>query len=165
MARPATIDDAIEATETVRQSILSLCAADHQNDQATVEHWLANKNPETFVAWIGDHENFCAVEEVNGRVRGVGLVRKSGQVLLFYMSPGFQRRGLGQQAPRPMPSQAGRLRYRRGVAHYRRQLFRFLIRPLPDPASRGSRTKLPTSELHAGVSNLVGASDVWVAGE
>lgn len=97
MARPATIDDAIEATETVRQSILSLCAADHHNDQATVEHWLANKNPETFVAWISDPENFCAVEEVNGRVRGVGLVRKSGEVLLFYMAPGFQRRGLGRR--------------------------------------------------------------------
>ena len=97
MARPATIDDAAEAIEAVRQSISRLCVADHQNDQATLDRWLANKTPEKFGVWIRDPENFCVVEEIDGRVQGVGLVRRNGEVLLFYVAPGCQRKGLGRR--------------------------------------------------------------------
>ena len=96
-ARPARIDDAIDAIEVVRQSILSLCVADHHNDRATVDRWLANKHPETFVTWINDPENFCVVDEITGKVRGVGLVRRNGTVLLFYVAPGYQRQGVGRR--------------------------------------------------------------------
>lgn len=97
MARPATIGDAAEAIEVVRQSISRLCVADHQNDQDTLDRRLANKTPEMFGAWIGDPENFCVVEEIDASVQGVGLVRRDGEVLLFYVAPGYQRKGLGRR--------------------------------------------------------------------
>lgn len=96
MVRPATVDDAIEAVSVVRDSIAS-CTDDHRNDPATLERWLANKQPESFVQWIGNPRNFCVVEEVRGKVRGVGVLRRDGELLLFYVAPDHQRLGLGRK--------------------------------------------------------------------
>ena len=96
MPRPSTAHDAIDAIEAIRQSITVLCVPDHQNDKATLDRWLANKKPEFFEAWIANPDNFCAVEEVDGKVHGVGLLHSSGEVRLFYVSPGHLRKGLGR---------------------------------------------------------------------
>lgn len=96
MPRPATIDDAIDAIAVVRDAIAS-CTADHRNDPATLERWLANKQPENFVQWIASPENFCVVEEVRGKVRGVGVLRRDGELLLFYVAPDHQRLGMGRR--------------------------------------------------------------------
>ncbi|MGH8125675.1 MAG: GNAT family N-acetyltransferase [Rhodanobacteraceae bacterium] len=96
MARPATLGDAVGAVEAVRRSIES-CTADHQNDPATLARWLANKQPDTFKRWLADPENFCVVEEVGGKVEGVGLLRRDGKLLLFYVAPEHQRSGLGRR--------------------------------------------------------------------
>ncbi|MCW6512435.1 hypothetical protein [Lichenifustis flavocetrariae] len=45
--RQARSDDAEAAWAVLRRSILDLCQADHGHDAATLEHWLANKTPET----------------------------------------------------------------------------------------------------------------------
>jgi len=96
MARPATAQDAIEAIEVVRQSIAVLCIPDHLNDKATLDRWLGNKKPDSFETWISNPENFCAVEEVSGRVKGVGLLHRSGELRLFYVAPGHERKGIGR---------------------------------------------------------------------
>ncbi|MFO1349927.1 MAG: GNAT family N-acetyltransferase [Gammaproteobacteria bacterium] len=106
MARPAKIGDAVDVIEVVRQSILQLCQADHHNDQTTLDRWLGNKAPETFGVWIEDPENFCVVEEIDGRVGGVGLVRRSGELLLFYVAPGHERKGLGRRIHEALEAQA-----------------------------------------------------------
>jgi len=107
MARPATVQDAIEAVEAIRQSISFLCIPDHLNDPATLERWLGNKKPELFEAWISNPENFCAVEEVGGRVQGVGLLHRSGELRLFYVAPGHARKGLGRSIHSLLVSRAG----------------------------------------------------------
>jgi GNAT superfamily N-acetyltransferase len=96
MARPATLQDAIAAIEVVRQSITVSCLPDHRNDRATLDRWLGNKTPDSFVKWISNPENFCAVEEVGDRVQGVGLLHESGELRLFYVAPGHERTGLGR---------------------------------------------------------------------
>lgn len=95
--RSATPADAAEAIDVVRRSIEILCRADHGNDPKTLERWLANKDPETFVKWIANPEHYCVVAEVGRKVRGVGLLHSDGALLLFYISPDHQRRGLGRE--------------------------------------------------------------------
>ncbi len=106
MARPATATDAIDAIEAIRQSITILCEADHHNDAATLDRWLANKKPESFKTWIADPDNYCVVEEVGGRVQGVGLLRRSGELQLFYVAPGHERQGIGRLIHAALMSQA-----------------------------------------------------------
>jgi len=108
MARPATVQDAVDAIEVVRRSISILCEADHRDDPDTLSKWLANKKPEMFVAWISDPDNFCVVEEVDRRVQGVGLLHRSGELRLVYVAPGHERKGLGRSIHAALTSQAKR---------------------------------------------------------
>lgn len=108
MARAATQADAADAIGVVRRSITTLCEPDHRNDPATLERWLANKKPESFEQWLANPENFCVVEEVEGRVEGVGLLHASGELRLFYIAPGQERRGLGRRIHEQLVAQAVR---------------------------------------------------------
>src|SRR5215831_7973780 len=113
MARPATAQDATDVIEVVRQSIAILCVPDHLNDQATLDRWLANKKPESFVTWISNPENFCVVEEIGGRVRAVGLLHRSGELRLFYVAPGHERKGLGRSIHALLLSRASEWKLRK----------------------------------------------------
>ncbi|MGH8182388.1 MAG: GNAT family N-acetyltransferase [Rhodanobacteraceae bacterium] len=92
----AELQDASAAMCVVRRSITELCVTDHHGDKETLDRWLANKTPETFQGWLSNPDNFCVVAESGGDVFGVGLLRRSGQVLLFYLAPGSQRQGIGR---------------------------------------------------------------------
>jgi hypothetical protein len=45
--RPATPEDVPTACDIIRRSITELCTADHANDPAILQRWLANKTPKT----------------------------------------------------------------------------------------------------------------------
>lgn len=94
--RQAEQHDADAAMGVVRRSIVELCIADHHGDEGTLARWLANKTPETFQSWLSNPDNFCVVAASGGDLFGVGLLRRSGQVLLFYLAPGLQRQGIGR---------------------------------------------------------------------
>ena len=94
--RHAEQQDADAAMDVVRRSIAELCMADHHGDEETLARWLANKTPETFQGWLSNPDNFCVVAASGSNLFGVGLLRRSGQVLLFYLAPGSQRRGIGR---------------------------------------------------------------------
>lgn len=96
LIRAAVAADAGAATEVVRRSITELCRADHQDDPDTLERWLANKTPAYFRTWIERAENYCVVGELDQALAGVGLLHASGEIRLFYLAPGCQRRGLGR---------------------------------------------------------------------
>ena len=80
----------------MRRSITQSCAADHRDDADTLATWLANKTPRHFLSWISNTDNFCVVAEANGRLSGVGLLHRSGEIRLFYLEPGAQRQGIGK---------------------------------------------------------------------
>lgn len=104
--RPASAGDAEAAVKLVRWSITELCAADHHKDAAILDQWLANKTPENFRAWISDPDNFCVVAEIDGHVSGVGLVHRSGEIRLVYLTPGSQRQGIGRAIYAALEAQA-----------------------------------------------------------
>src|SRR5689334_871059 len=94
--RPAQARDAGATIDVVRRSIIELCTADHRGDVATLTKWLENKTPQHFLTWLSNENNFCAIAAENDEVLGVGLVNRSGEILLFYLAPHAQRRGIGR---------------------------------------------------------------------
>ena len=94
--RPAQQGDAEEAIDVVRRSIAQLCVADHHNDETTLATWLANKTPQNFLNWLANVDNFCVVVESNSHIVGVGVLHRRGEILLFYLIPGSQRKGFGK---------------------------------------------------------------------
>ena len=62
----------------------------------TLTTWLANKTSQNFLTWIANTDNFCVVAESNNRLAGVGVLQRTGEILLFYLDPGAQRQGIGR---------------------------------------------------------------------
>jgi len=50
--RDAVAEDAPASCWVLHRSISELCAADHGNDPAILERWLANQTPEILATWI-----------------------------------------------------------------------------------------------------------------
>jgi GNAT superfamily N-acetyltransferase len=95
--RPAEARDAEAAVEVVRRSISESCTADHGGDADTIAKWLSNKTVENFVSWLANDDNFCVIAEAaSNRLLGVGLLRRSGEIVLFYLAPNAQRQGMGK---------------------------------------------------------------------
>ena len=91
--RDARADDAPEAAEVLRRSIVELCVADHRGDPATLSAWLANKTPDSVARWMRrlDASYLVAVEA--GAIAAVGAVTDAGEILLNYVSPSARFRG------------------------------------------------------------------------
>lgn len=104
--RRAENKDAGVAMQLIRRSIEELCVADHRNDPVTLAGWLANKTPENFRSWIANPDNFCVVVEADGRLSGVGLLHRGGEIQLFYLAPGAQRQGMGRAIHAALEAQA-----------------------------------------------------------
>jgi hypothetical protein len=66
----------------------------HQGDAATLERWLANKTPQVFLACVTNKNNGCVVAEENDHLLGEGMLGRCGDVLLLYLLPGMQLRGI-----------------------------------------------------------------------
>src|ERR1700744_6576449 len=85
--RHAVTADAPAACEVLRRSIVELCVADHHNDPAILERWLANKTPEIVASWIAKPGNTMLVAVEDGAILGVGSVTDAGEITLNYVSP------------------------------------------------------------------------------
>ena len=72
--RDAVPEDAQAACEVVRRSIIELCAADHHNDPAILERWLANKTAEIVASWIRQPGNSVLVAVEGNAVLAAGSV-------------------------------------------------------------------------------------------
>jgi len=94
--RPAENSDAHAAISVVRRSIAESCTADHHGDADTIARWLANKTVQHFVSWLANEDNYCVVAEASGDLLGVGLLQRSGEIVLFYLDPSAQRQGIGK---------------------------------------------------------------------
>ena len=85
--RPAHPAEATEACTVIRRSILELCIADHGDDAAILEAWLANKTPERLRSWIEINPASLLVGVGAGGIAGVGCVLPNGAVALNYVAP------------------------------------------------------------------------------
>jgi GNAT superfamily N-acetyltransferase len=93
--RPAEKKDAEGAIDVVRRSITESCIADHRSDPDTIAKWLSNKTVQHFLSWLTNDENYCVIAESSGCLLGVGLLQRSGEIVLFYLAPSAQRQGVG----------------------------------------------------------------------
>ena len=85
--RQALASDATEAVGVLRRSIVELCAADHGDDPAEIEPWLANKTVVGFEAWLAREDAVVLVAERAGRVVGLGMASFTGEILLTHVDP------------------------------------------------------------------------------
>jgi GNAT superfamily N-acetyltransferase len=95
--REARAEDAAEACHVLRRSIAELCFADHQNEAAILEQWLANKTPENVASWISHPNNhvFVATDDKEAIV-AVGAVTSAGEIILLYVSPDIRFQGVSR---------------------------------------------------------------------
>ncbi|WP_119391351.1 GNAT family N-acetyltransferase [Taklimakanibacter lacteus] len=95
IVRRAVADDAGPASHVLRRSISELCARDHGNDPELLKSWLANKTPEQFRNWVAAEDSPCFVAEGDdGAILDVGLVSKTGEIRLNYVSPDARFQGV-----------------------------------------------------------------------
>jgi GNAT superfamily N-acetyltransferase len=85
--RNATLEDADQACNVLRRSISQLCLADHGNDPAILNAWLANKKPEIVAAWISQQGNSLMLAVDGDAILGVGSVTDAGEITLNYVAP------------------------------------------------------------------------------
>lgn len=94
--RAAHADEATAICAVLRRSITELCVADHQNNPVWLEDWLANKQPEIVAGWIADPDNSVLVAVAGGTVLGAACVKRSGAIMLNYVSPDARFRGVSR---------------------------------------------------------------------
>ena len=111
-ARPA---DAEAACALLRASITFLCEADHRNDPALLEPWLANKTPAIVRTWITAHGQTILLAETGDRLLAVGGVEHAGEITLNYVAPEARFQGISTAM---LGALEARLR-RRGIAQIR----------------------------------------------
>ena len=73
--RKALLEDALQACDVIRRSIIELCQADHGNDPAILEKWLANKTPDNVRAWIASPDNHFFVATDGETLLGAAAVK------------------------------------------------------------------------------------------
>jgi GNAT superfamily N-acetyltransferase len=94
--REARAADAVAACKVLRRSIVELCEADHHNDPAFLQGWLANKTLKNVAAWISDPGNVVLVAVDGGVIAGVASMTKAGLITLNYVSPDARFKGVSK---------------------------------------------------------------------
>jgi hypothetical protein len=72
-----THEDAEEACQVLRRSIVELCDLDHKGDTNALDLWLSNKTPRNLRRWITENHVFVAAED--GVILGVSAVDNSAK--------------------------------------------------------------------------------------
>jgi GNAT superfamily N-acetyltransferase len=104
--RQALPQDAQAACQVLRRSITELCVADHHNDPAILNQWLANKTPAIIESWIRNPANTMLVAVEGDTVLAVGLVRGLGEIEVNYVSPDARFRGVSRALMQAMETTA-----------------------------------------------------------
>ena len=94
--RDAAPEDAVAACRVLRDSISLLCVADHGDDPAILNAWLANKTPERVATWAAQKANSLLLAVEGDAVLGVGSVTDRGRITLNYVAPDARFRGISR---------------------------------------------------------------------
>jgi GNAT superfamily N-acetyltransferase len=100
----AFTEDAEEACQVLRRSIVELCELDHEGNTDALDLWLSNKTPRNLRRWITESHVFVASEE--GVILGVAAIDNSGKITLNYVSPGARFRGVSKALIRQLEARA-----------------------------------------------------------
>ena len=94
--RVATVEDAEIACHVLRRSIAECCVEDHKNGASVLNLWLKNKTPQNVRTWFQHPGNFPVAAELDGKMVGVALMSKSGEIALCYLVPEARFIGAGK---------------------------------------------------------------------
>jgi ribosomal protein S18 acetylase RimI-like enzyme len=94
--RRAYISEAEAICLVHRRSIVELCVADHGDDPAILEAWLASKTPENVRRWIERPDNNLFVAVDDEAILAVGCVTDAGEITVNYVSPDARFRGVSK---------------------------------------------------------------------
>src|SRR5262245_5140379 len=125
--RKAVPEDAAQACEVIRRSIVELCKADHGDDPAILNKWRANKTPDNVRAWIAAPEGHVFVAVAGGEILGVAAVRSSGEITLNYVSPAARFRGISKALLQRLEATAAALGCDRCVLTSTATAYRFYL--------------------------------------
>jgi GNAT superfamily N-acetyltransferase len=96
--RTATELDAHEICRVLQASIRHLCVADHKGDEKVISAWTANKTSSSVNEWIVDANNVSFVyASSEGKIDGVSMSTRQGNLLLLYVDPQSAGRGVGSK--------------------------------------------------------------------
>ena len=104
--RDATPEDADAGCRVLRESISQLCVADHRNDPAILNAWLANKTPEIVASWAVQAGNSLLLAVEGDDVLAVGSVTDGGQITLNYVAPHARFRGVSRALMKALEARA-----------------------------------------------------------
>lgn len=104
--RDAAVEDAPTACRVLRRSITELCAADHCNNPAVLERWLANKTPENLAIWILQPGGSVLIAVEGDAILAVGGVTDAGEITLNYVVPEARFRGVSRTMLRALEARA-----------------------------------------------------------
>jgi GNAT superfamily N-acetyltransferase len=104
--RDAAPDDVVAACRVLRESIARLCVADHGNDPAILNAWLANKTPEIVAAWAKQSGNSLLLAVEGDAILGVGSVTDAGEITLNYVAPDARFRGVSRALLKALEARA-----------------------------------------------------------
>ena len=104
--RDATPDDVVAACRVLRESISRLCIADHHNDPAILNAWLANKTPDIVAAWAVQEANSLLLAVEGDAILAVGSVTDAGEITLNYVAPDARFRGVSRALLRALEARA-----------------------------------------------------------
>jgi GNAT superfamily N-acetyltransferase len=93
IARP---ENAEQACNVIRRSIMELCVNDHRGDETLLQRWLANKTPGNVLAWSVSPDSRMLVAVEDDAIAGVASAAAHGEILLNYVSPDFRFRGVSK---------------------------------------------------------------------
>lgn len=94
--RRARLEDADAIVAVLRRSIVELCVDDHHHDPGILGSWLQNKTIANVRVWIEAAGNFVAVAEGSVGLCGVASLSAAGTILLCYVLPEVQFKGVGR---------------------------------------------------------------------
>jgi len=84
-------------TKVLRRSITEVCYPDHQGDQDILSRWLANKTAPIVAQWLTSSQAFALVAVAGARPVGIGMLSRSGEVLLCHVVPEVLGKGVGHR--------------------------------------------------------------------
>jgi len=89
-------DDAEQAIDVIRRSIIELCESDHRNDSAEIAEWVRNKTEESWRKWVNSSLGVVLVAERGGQLVGVSMMDVEGSILLNYVHPDARYTGVSK---------------------------------------------------------------------
>jgi GNAT superfamily N-acetyltransferase len=104
--RDAAPEDAGATCRVLRESISRLCVADHGNDPAILNAWLANKTPKIVAAWTAQKGNSLLLAVEGDAVLAVGSVTDAGEITLNYVAPDARFRGVSRALLKALEARA-----------------------------------------------------------